>query len=179
MSLFVLLTGHNAAGKTTLAKRLEADLGFNVVSGDPLRYLMKKNISYFHDFDISITTEKGRGTAAIIHNYCKQVSQLLLSRNQPVIYDAGAIRKSYRKTILTEVTEGIDRPVVVILYVTLTEDELLGRLQARPEPHWVEHYKKNKKAFLEPPTADETDHVLMYDQVNYAEIRSELRALMG
>lgn len=93
MSVFIVLVGFNGSGKTTLAKKLETNLGFNVVSGDPLRLLIKKEICYFHDFDISIPAQKGVATRDIIHQYRKSISRVLLQAGQPTIYESSALKK--------------------------------------------------------------------------------------
>jgi adenylate kinase family enzyme len=179
VSLFVVLVGHNGSGKTTLAKKLEEDLGINVVSGDPLRLLMKREIKYFNDFDISIPTDKGRGTNLIINTYRHQLSRLLLENNQAVIYDSNALKKSDRAEIIHKVTAGIDSVTTVIIRIYIPEEELLERLQNRSEPNWLEHYMKHKKPTFEMPTADEADHLLVYDQKNYEEIKETLYRLMA
>ncbi|MDB5182654.1 MAG: hypothetical protein JWO47_438 [Candidatus Saccharibacteria bacterium] len=178
MSLFIVLVGFNASGKTTLAKKLEADLGLNIVSGDPLRLLIKQEILYFHDFDISIPTQKGIPTREVIHQYRKGMSKVLLSAKQSVIYDSNALKKADRLAIFQDVTNGIDGVTKVIIHVDLPEQELIKRLQARPEENWVEHYELYKKPTYEQPTPDECDKLLVYNQDNYDEIRLALKGLL-
>ena len=174
VSLLILLAGFNGSGKTTLAKKLEKDLQINIVSGDPLRLLLKNEILYYQDFDISIPTEKGRTTREIVRNYRNQVTKTLLGAGQSVIYDSSNMKKEHRKKVFSEIRNEIDSVKRIIVHVTLPEEKLLERLEERPEENWAKHHKIYNKPAFEIPTLDEADIIFEYNQENYEEIKNAI-----
>lgn len=175
--VFIILVGHNGSGKTTLAKQLEKDIGINVVSGDPLRLLLKKEILFFNDFDVSTLTNKGNITHEIISNYRETTCIALLNSNQNVIHDANSFEVSYRKNLIEKIRDKVPEVTTIIIYLKLDEKTILERLANRPEKNWHNHYFEHKKDKLQEPNPNEAEQLFIYDQSNYQDILDKLRKL--
>ena len=176
MQLFIALVGHNASGKTSVAKRLEQDLEINRVNADDFRQFVSEHIRYFKDLDISIKNPRYELLTEITHNYRLDMSWLLLRAQQSVIYDGSGATKAWRSRYLDYVTQHHPDVHRVIIYVDISEEQLLQRLRDRAQ-HWEAQYWGSKKELFERPTPDEADTLLVYNQDNYDEILAELARL--
>jgi len=174
--LFINIIGHNASGKTTLAKRLEQDLNLSCISGDDFRYFVKEHIRYFNDLDISYPTERGKQLRPLTINYRLQLSQILLEAQESVLFDGSGFKKSDRQPIQAMLGKFPDAKYVIIL-AAVPENELLKRLEARGN-RWIDMYHDLRKPGFERPTADEADVLLEYNQHNYDEIREKIEQLI-
>lgn len=177
MSILVLLVGHNGSGKSSLAAKLQQDFQhINVVGGDELREYIKSTIPFFSDLDYSFPDEKNTLLNPVIHNYRSLLTHQLLKAGQTVLFDASNFSKAMRTSRILEVK---DLPCkVAILYCSANDELLQKRLSARGA-QWLRQYQQIKKEMFEPPTADECDEVITFDQDNYQEVKQKLILLFA
>jgi predicted kinase len=176
--LFVNIIGFNAAGKTTLAKKVEAEFGFSRVSGDDFREFVFSNITYFKDTPLSHRTEKYAQLVPLTLRYRIQMAEILLGAGQSVIFDGSGNLKEYRATYFGMVKKQFTEVKTIIIVAEAPEQELLARYQKRPNTEkWLDMYEARKKSF-QPPTKDEADAILKYNQQNYSEIVRAIKALL-
>lgn len=171
--LFINIIGHNSSGKTTLAKKLQKDLGFNRVSGDDFREFIHQNIAYFKGTDTSYPNERYNELSPLVVRYRFNLTQILLSAGQNVLFEGSGATKIYRSRYLVKIHETFPRIARVIIWTDIAEPELLERLKARGE-RWLEQYEDLKKTSFQPPENSEAELVLRYDQNNYDEIKNHL-----
>jgi predicted kinase len=176
--LFIALVGHNASGKTYIARKLEADHGLNRVNADDFRLFVSEHIRYFHNLDISIKNARFEQLKNLSLTYRYEMSWLLLDAGQNVIYDGSGATKVWRAEYLNYVKEHYPNVTTVLIYADIAENELLHRLEQRGK-NWQVQYHTNKKELFQPPTPDEADILLTYNQRNYDEIHSQLKRLTG
>jgi len=176
MQLFIALVGHNASGKTYVAKRLEEDLQLNRINGDDFRAFISEHIRYFNDLDISIKNPRYELLTDLVVNYRFEMSWLLLKAGQSLIYDGSGATKAWRAKYLDHVKQYYPAVHRVIIHTDITEPQLLERLQTRGQS-WETQYRGTKKTLFEPPAQDEADTVLVYNQRNYDEILAKIQAL--
>lgn len=174
--LFINIIGHNASGKTTLAKRLEADLQVNRLTGDDFKEFIRDHIRYFNDLDLSYPSAIGVELRPLTIAYRLRLAQILLQAGQSLIFDGSGFNKVDREPMRNLLA---DFPAVksVIIHASIPEDELLQRLEARGK-HWADMYHDLRRTSFEPPTSDEADLVLEYDQRNYEEIKKKIERLL-
>lgn len=168
------MCGPVGSGKTTLAKKIEEDFKFNIISGDPLRIMIKNEVLYFKDIDISLGSEKTRLIRGIVHDYRKEMCKALLSANQPVIYDANAVARSERSQIIKDSTKDIKNLRTLIIYMNTPEEVILERLNKRPEKHWLKQYLYYKKPNIELPDSTEAQEVIFYNVDDYEKLKNLL-----
>jgi predicted kinase len=179
--LFVSLFGHNAAGKTTVAKRLSAELPFNRVSADDFRLFVSGNIPYFQDLDISFKNPRYDQLNPLAVKYRFDMTRILLEAGQNVIYDGSGFMREWRAKYLELARQAAPNCKTVIIIMEIGEEELLKRLEERTDSvqtRWVEQYH-HKKVLIEKPTPDEADMILEYDQTNYDAIKAKLEELLA
>lgn len=171
---FINIIGFNAAGKTTLAKQLEAEFGFSRVSGDDFREFIFSNIEYFKDTPLSHRTEKYAQLLPLTLQYRMHLTEILLSAGQSVIFDGSGNKKEYRAKYLNLVKQQFPKVRTIIIEAKAPEQELLTRYAKRINTEkWLEMYEDRKQSF-EPPSPDEADKILTYNQQNYPEIAKTL-----
>lgn len=178
MQLAILVTGHNATGKTTLANKLSKDLGISTINSDDFREFVKSHIGYYSDLDYSVVNKKASSLTSVIAHYRDELSRVLLDQGQSVLYQANLIRAEDRKSVLNSLAKAHSPFKSVILHCELQEEKLLERLRERqvsqPGSRWLDHYTLDKKLKYQRPASDEADIVLYYDQSNYETILSTL-----
>jgi len=177
--LFVNIVGFNASGKTTLAKKLEQDFGFSRVSGDDFREFVFSNIAYFKDTPLSHQTKKFADLVPLTMQYRQLLTEILLCANQNVIFDGSGNTREYRAGYLDMVKQKFPAVKTIIIETKAPEQELLGRYKKRTDTKkWLQMYQARKQSF-QPPTPNEADMVLTYNQENYAEIANKIKSLIG
>lgn len=172
--LFISLCGHNAAGKTTIAKQLEKDLGISRVNADDFRLFVASTVKYFNDLDISIKNSRFEELANLSNRYRLDMTKLLLELGQSVIYEGGSTLRSWRKTYLSTAKNVAPSAVRILIYVDIEEAELLKRLDKRGLS-WTKQYHTSKRSMFEIPTPDEADLLLTYNQANYKELLQQIQ----
>ena len=176
--LFINIIGFNAAGKTTLAKKLENELHFNRVSGDDFRDFAQTHIAYFDMVPRSHSTEKYKQLNPLVMSYRLDMTKTLLLAGQNVIYDGSGNTKAYRKIYLDLVAKTAPHVKVVLITVKADEQTIVERLHKRTDgKNWLEMYENRKKSF-EPSTQEEADLLLEYDQNNYQDIKEAISKLL-
>gem|GEM_PF-3244691 len=175
--LLVLVSGYNASGKSTLSRKLSEDLGCNRINGDDFLEFIRQSTPYFSDLDISHVNTKYDMLKQFKVDYRNQLATVLLQADQAVILDVSAHKKITRQQLMGPL-KSIAGAKTAIIWIDISEDELLRRLNAREQSEkWVEQY--HQKGAYERPGEDEADYVLRYDQNNYDEIKSRVAELLG
>ena len=178
----ILLFGHNAAGKTTLAKKLEKTFELNVVNGDVIREMLIKNIKYYSKTHNSFPNER-IATANKIVDICREETiKELLSQNQSILLDGGGITKEKRKEYLKLKKYSKREVVTIIIEVIIDEKILIERLKFRDKKNakfkWLKFYKKIRKKRYEAVEEKEADYILIYNQKNYRELVDSLKKVL-
>lgn len=179
--LFINIVGHNSSGKTTVAKKLQEDLGVSRVNGDDFRLFIYENVAFFGGEKLGKKSLKNDALNKFIVNYRIELSEIILSGGGSVIFDGSGATRQWRSFYMDRILKGFPQVKRVIIYTEIKEDELLARLAERDssgERIWIKHYHELKKDLFEPPSQDEVDLLLTYNQQNYEEIRSALARLL-
>jgi predicted kinase len=177
--LFVNIIGFNAAGKTTLAKQLEAEFGFSRVSGDDFLEFVYNNVAYFKSTPIAYRTERYLQILPLNLHYRLQLSQILLEAGQSIIFDGSGNLKEYRLKYLRQLVQKFPKVKTVIIWAQASETELMLRYKQRADTSkWIQMYQDRKKSF-QPPTEDEADLLLLYTQDNYKTLEASIQKLLA
>ncbi len=177
--LFIGIVGHNASGKTFLAKKLEDDLSANRINADEFRLFLSERVRYFHKLDLSYKNDKIDALGPLTLDYRLSLAKILLHAGEIVIYEGSGFLEKWRKTYLDVAKSCSNSVVTVLISVELPENELLKRLKQREEKEggrWTEQYYE-KKDLYEPISDNEADLVLHYTQNNYDDMVKKLSSL--
>lgn len=178
--LLINISGHNATGKTTVARKLEKIFGFNRISGDDFRNFLDTHIAYLRDFERSYPNPRADVTKTVVYGYRLELARALLKAGQNVLNDGSGANREAREKFIGTLKQEFPEIYTVIIWVNLDESELLKRLAKRDESgsKWTQMYHDYRKELLKPPEPDEADEILYYNQHNYAEIEQRLRELL-
>lgn len=180
--LLILLSGHNASGKSTLAKEIISELDINRVNGDVVRDMLISNIKFYSDTHYSYPNKKIKSANKIVSIFRIELIKELLSQNQSVIIDGAGITKEARNNYLKLVNHCNKKITTIMIEATLKEDELLTRLKDRDNKNkqhrWIDLYKDIRKEKYEPIDNGETDFVFKYNQNNSKEIIQAIKNII-
>ena len=172
--LLILVTGHNASGKSTLTKEILSELNINRVNGDIIRDLLISSIKFYSGTHYSYPSKKIKSVNRVVSTFRKELTKELLSQNQSVVIDGGGITKETRDNYLRLASSSDKEVVTIIIEATLAEDQLLDRLKDRDKKSshnkWVNFYKNIRKRKYKPADNSEADFVFEYNQSNSKEI---------
>ena len=176
--LIIFIVGHNASGKTTLAKKLSEDLKISRITGDDFLDFIKQNVAYYSDLDISYPNDKYTSLKQLKVDYRNLLTVALIKQNQSVIFDASGHTKQSRDQYIASFHQ-MPEVKTLIIWAYATKAELLQRLGARENQHsnWLKQYRE--KGPFEPPLDSEADVVLRFDQSNYDDIKNMIQELLG
>lgn len=181
MPVFVSIIGHNGTGKTTLAKKLENELGFNRINGDAFRLFAIKEIRYFKDLDLSHPNGRHESLSPLVFKYRTDMSATLLGLGENVIMEGSGLLKDHRQIYLDRIKKEVPATKTVLIVCDVPHNILVGRLKLRDEPTKDESWQdmlKAKESMFEAPASDEVDVLLTYTQDNYDEIKTKLKAML-
>ena len=180
--LLILVSGHNATGKSTISKEIVSKLDINRVNGDLMRDFLILNIKYYSDTHYSYPNEKINSVNKIVSIYRNEIIAELLSKHQSVIIDGAGITQKNRKEYLNLVKSSNNKIITIIIEVILDEDELLNRLKDRDNKNkqhrWVDLYHDIRKEKYESVDESEADIVLKYNQNNSKEIIQAIKDIL-
>lgn len=180
--LFINIVGHNSSGKTTIAKKLQEDFGFSRVNGDDFRLFIYENVKFFAGEKLGKKSPKNDALNKFIINYRIELSEIVLKGGGNVVFDGSGATQQWRSFYMDRILQNFPDVKRVIIYTEIKEDELLKRLAARDSTDtdqiWVKHYHELKKDLFEAPNSNEADALLIYNQENYEEIKSDLAGLL-
>ncbi len=179
----ILIVGHNASGKTTLASELLGFFGdINRVSNDDIRELLMSKVSYFSDTNHSYTSHKSGTMNNIAYAYKEVLAKELLSAGQSILIDGGGITKEKRKENLSFARHACEKITTLIIEVEIDEKKLLERLFERNKKNknhkWVDFYQNIRKKQYETVAENEADYVLKFNQHNKEKIISKLKKIL-
>lgn len=179
---FIAVVGHNAAGKTTLSKQIAAVLNLNRVNADEIRQFIIHTIPYFADVSLATRTPKYDQLNNFAVRYRFDMAYTLLEAGQSVIYDGSGTDRQSRDVYLRYVKDHFPQIQRIIIYCEIDEQTLLERLKERDaierNTGWQDQYWNIKKQKFQPPSFDEADALLVYDQTNESGVMDELRTLL-
>lgn len=181
--LLMLVTGHNASGKSTISKKIESEFNISIVSGDVIRDMVISNVKFYSDTHYSYPNEKIKSVNKVGSIFRKELIKELLSQNESVIVDGAGIAKEERNNYLQLLTNKDDKKIITIIIETvLKEDELLSRLKDRDtknkQHRWLDFYKDIRKERYEEVNSSEADFILKYNQNNSKEIIQEIKNII-
>ena len=172
--LLILLSGHNASGKSTLAEEIVSEFDISRANGDMLRDMLISNVKFYSDTHYSYPNKKIKSANKIVSIFRMELIKELLSQNQSVIIDGAGITKEKRNNYLKLADHCNKEITTIIIEATLNEDKLLARLKDRDNKNkqhrWIDLYKNIRKEKYEPVDNSEADLVLKYNQDNSKEI---------
>ncbi|MCK5084594.1 MAG: nucleoside monophosphate kinase [Candidatus Pacebacteria bacterium] len=172
--LLILLSGHNASGKSTLAKKIVSELDINQVNGDIVRNMLIANVKFYSDIHYSYPSDRTISASKVISVFRKELVRELLFQDQSVLIDGAGITKKARTNYLKLIDNCNKEIIIIMIEAILEEDELLARLSDRDKKdkkhRWVDFYRDIRKKEYEPVENSEADLVLRYDQKNSREI---------
>lgn len=172
--LLILLSGHNASGKSTLAKEIVSELDINRVNGDIVRDMLTANVKFYSDIHYSYPSDKTISASEVTSVFKKELVRELLFQDQSVLIDGAGITGEARNNYLALVNNYNKEIITIIIEAVLEEDELLARLSDRDKKdkkhRWVDFYRDIRKKEYESVENSEADLVLKYDQKNSREI---------
>ena len=179
--LLILLSGHNASGKSTLAKKMVSELGINLVNGDLIRNMLTDNVKFYSDIHYSYLSDKTISAGKVISVFRKELTKELLFQDQSVLIDGAGITKKARNNYLKLIDNYNKEIITIIIEAILEEDELLARLSDRDKKdmryRWVDFYRDIRKKEYEPVENSEADLVLRYNQNNSREIIQAIKKI--
>ena len=180
--LLILLSGHNASGKSTLTKEIISELDISRVNGDVVRDMLISNVKFYSDTHCSYPNEKIKSANKIVSVFRIELAKELLSQNQSVIIDGAGITKEKRNNYLKLANHCNKEIVTIMIEAVLEEDKILSRLKNRNKKNkqyrWVDFYKDIRKKEYESVDDSEADFVLKYNQNNSKEIIQAIRDIM-
>lgn len=181
--VIVLTVGYPASGKSTLIKQLrEKFQELNVVNGDSLRDLLRKEMKYFNNLEFSELTPEVKRANAIVKEYKKLIIGELTLSGQSILVEGNHLEKSARNKWLSIAKEINKNILTIILYFKISESEVIKRYQDRgkndPESKWVAEFEKWRKDQLEEPSADEADKIIIFNQNNQEDTIKELSLIL-
>lgn len=180
--LFILVMGHNGSGKTHVSKKLAERFQLNRVNGDDFRIFVYEHIKYFQEVNNSYPGPKNNQLQHLVNDYRIGLTNILLDAGESVIFDGSGSTKQVRTKYLSQLKAKYPNLKSVIVWTDITEPELLERLQERDKDsnaRWTDMYHNIKKELFEPPTEDEADVLLRYDQANYDDIERQIGTLLS
>ncbi|MCK5475254.1 MAG: AAA family ATPase [Candidatus Pacebacteria bacterium] len=179
--LLILLSGHNASGKSVLSKELISELNINQVNGDVIRDMLISNIKFYSDTHYSYPNEKIISANKVMSVFRMDLVKELLFKDQSVLIDGAGITKEARNNYLKLAGHYNKEIVTIIIEAILDEDELLNRLKNRDSKNsqyrWVDLYLDIRKEKYESVEDSEADLVLRYDQNNSREIIQAIKKI--
>lgn len=147
MNNLYLLCGKPGCGKTTLAKKLNKELGLIHLSADDVMLKLFGEIENKEIFD-----DKLKAVKNLIYEHCEQ----LLVKNDVVLY-FGFWTKEERNNVKFR----FKNANVILVYLNPSDDEILERIEKRNASLKNNEYFMDKATFkalsskFEEPTADE------------------------
>lgn len=176
------VVGHNSAGKTTLSKKLADDLDLERINGDDFRLFIYDHFRYFGNEKLGKKSPKNDQLNLFLVQYRHAIASILLAGGRSVIIDGSGATKQIRRLYLQKVAEDFPQTKQIIIYAQIDEAELIDRLKNRDrsqdESVWLEYYHTIRRQEFEPPTADEADELLIYNQHNYEDLLHSLRQML-
>src|ERR1700712_2671794 len=114
--VFINIVGHNASGKTTLAKKLEEDFKLSRVSGDDFRLFVHEHVSYFEGTDMAYPNQRYSELNPLVIEYRLRLTTILLEAGQNVLYDGSGATKDFRRRYLQKVASEFPTVKKVIIW---------------------------------------------------------------
>ena len=179
--LLILISGHNASGKSTLSKEIESQLNISRVNGDIIRDLVINNVRYYSDTHYSYPNSKIKSANKAISIFRKELIKELLLQNQSILIDGAGITQERRKAYLDLKNCSSKNIITIIIEVIVEENILLNRLKKRDNKNkkhkWIDFYKDIRKEKYESVKKNEADFILKYDQNNSKEIIQSIKKI--
>lgn len=182
--VIILTVGYPGSGKSTLVSSIRKEFpSLNIVNGDSLRDLLRKEMPYFNSLEFSEMTPEVERANAIAKEYKKMVIQELARSEQSVFVEGNHLEKKAREKWLAYAREINPDITNVILYFEISEEELIKRYQERdnsdPKAVWVKEFHKWRKNQLEIPSADDADKLIVFNQNNQEQVIGQLKEFLG
>jgi len=180
----ILTVGYPASGKSTLVAKIRQEFPLlNIVNGDPLRDLLRKEMPYFNSLEFSEMTPEVIRANTISKEYKKLVIQELVRSGQLVFVEGNHLEKKARDKWLNYAKEIKPDIKTAIIYFKINDEELLERYKQRevsdPNAAWVSEFSKWRKNQMEEPTSDEATELIVFNQTNQEEVLNKLKEFIS
>jgi len=180
--LLILISGHNASGKSTLAKKIESQFDISRVNVDIIRDLVINNIKYYSDTHYSYPNSKIKSANKVISIFRKELIKELLLQNQSVLIDGAGITQERRRAYLYLKNSSSNPIKTIIIEATIDENTLLNRLKNRDNKNnrhkWIDFYKDIRKEKYETVEKKEANFILKYNQNNSKKIIQAIKDIL-
>lgn len=171
-----MMSGFSQSGKSTLSKKIMEEFPefFNRIDADSIHDFLNKTYPAFQDDN----TIEGRSfqlrqqaTTAIR----AALIELLIRNGNSIIFDSCNAIKNKRNAILAKVKEINKNIKTVIVYIKISEEQLISNLKKADckkiengeKPAWVDLYEKIQKKEFEEPQESEADRFIIFDGDNF------------
>lgn len=182
-NLFILLSGHNASGKSFVASRLVNHFKLNFIRPDSIRELLIKEVNFFKDADFSYPSEKAVLMRPMVQSYRKDLCKVLLDRDASILLEDAGPTKALRKEFFNLAKQTSSKVITILISLEIEEQLLINRLKERdvkePNSRWERQYSDVKRSLYEIPTEGEADYLLKYDQRNLDSIVAQIMKILG
>ncbi|MCD6229907.1 MAG: AAA family ATPase [Candidatus Diapherotrites archaeon] len=96
----ILISGHNASGKTVLSRKLLREFDLNKVNGDDVRDFLISSIKFYSDAHYSYPNSKIISANKTVSAFRMALVKELLSQGESVLVDGAGIERKARKKYL-------------------------------------------------------------------------------
>ncbi len=178
--VFIGITGLQATGKTTLAKKIVKEFNINHVRTDAIRDFLIKELTYYHDADYSHHNPKIDSANVIVANCRDMTVKELLKQKQSVMLDACGSTRAKRKERIKNVKRANPDIKTILIHVKEKHEKIISRLSERDAEtghKWVEYFKKFWVENYEEPTEDEADYIIVAEN-NDTKVIKKLREII-
>lgn len=181
--ILIITVGYPGSGKSTLIREIRTQFPFlNIVNGDPLRDLLRKEMPYFNSLEFSEMSPEVKRANSIAKEYKRLVLEELVRSKQPVLLEGNHLERAARDKWVEGATAVNPELFTVILYFKISDEELLARYKEReladPNAVWTSEFKKWRKEQLEEPAPEEARELIIFNQNNKEEVFTKLKNLL-
>ena len=180
--VFIGTTGHWAAGKTTLARKLAKRFDMDLIRGDAVRDFLIKEISFYKDAQYSHHNPLIDSANKVGRKFKLSLMKELIKQGRSVLVDSAGYVKEKRKVHLNLVKKINPKIITILINTQENNNIIVERLKERDRKmgwKWEETHDKIRKKTFQEPTSEEADHILTFDQKNYDEIVSKLEKIFS
>lgn len=127
----ILIFGHFASGKTTLAKKIEKEFNFSRVNSDDIRDFLISKIKHYSGAHYSYYNDKINSANRVVSKFKDYLIKELLRQGQSLIIDGGRKTRDKRKKYVRLKKICSKKLISIIIETKLDEKKIIKRLKSR------------------------------------------------